>query len=346
MRIAFVMPAFNEEALLGETVDGVLPVADFILIVNDGSQDRTGEIADGYQARYPGRVEVIHQSNTGIGGAVIAGMQRILATRPDIDALGITASDAQCDPALIPAFRRVLETEPTMDVVKGSRFLHPESLHTMPRFRYYGNRGISLLMQVILGYYKISDVLHGYLLGRRAVFERMDFSRIAQGYDLENTMMAEFRRLRCNIGLVPSPSRYGRAKSTIVLRTQIPRTLKRMGHLLYQRLSSGPLPDRLAPLMFITGNLPGAYLAMRLTSPEVRVFPVEAPAGPTDGSGAVVAADGAGGPGGPASGAVADGSHASGGVANHQREVGHVAGDNRPRPDQGKPAHGDSRQDG
>jgi Glycosyl transferase family 2 len=343
MRIGFVMPAFNEEALLGETVEGVLPVCDHIVIVNDGSTDRTGEIAERYRSQHPARIDVIHQANAGIGGAVIAGMQRILNDRPDIDAIGITASDAQCDPALIPAFRRVLEREPGIEVAKGSRFLHRESLHTMPRFRYYGNLGISLLMQVILGYYRISDVLHGYLLGRRSVFARMDFSRIAQGYDLENTMMAEFRRLRCNIALLPSPSRYGRAKSHIVLRTQIPRTLKRMGRLLAQRLTTGPLEDRIAPLMFVTGNLPGAYLAMRLTSPEVRVFPVD----PADGaSGAPGAAHGTDGAAGQTTTAVANDSNLTGGVSQRQREVGQVAGDDRARADHGKPTQGDPGQDG
>ena len=272
MRIAFVMPAFNEEELLGETVDGVLPFVDRLVIVNDGSKDGTGRIADGYRARFPDRVDVIHQENKGIGVAVIAGM-RLLLQRNDIDAIGITASDNQCDPILIPAFRHILEKHGEIDVAKGSRFLHPQSLHQMPRFRYWGNRGVSLTMQLILGYYGMSDVLHGYLLGRTRVFREMDFSRIADGYDLENTMMTEFRRIRCRFGLVPSPSRYGREKSKIIYRTQIPKTLRKMTSVLGRRLTSGPLTDRLAPLLLTTGNLPAAYLAMRLTSPSVRVFP-------------------------------------------------------------------------
>ncbi len=279
MRIAFVMPAFNEEELLGETVDGALPVSDLIVIVNDGSTDGTGAIADGYRARYPGRVAVIHQQNTGIGGAVKAGIS-LLLERSDVDAIGITASDNQCDPALIPVFRHILETEPSINLAKGSRFLHPESLHSMPRFRYYGNRGVSFAMQLVLGYHGMTDVLHGFLLARTDVFRRMDFSRIAQGYDLENTMMAEFRRLGCNAGLVPSPSRYGRAKSKIVYRTQIPRTLGRFGNLMLQRLTSGPLAERLAPFFFAVGIWPAAYVAMRLTSPQVRIFPADAVAGP------------------------------------------------------------------
>ena len=277
MRIAFVMPAYNEEELLGETVDGVLPVAERIVIVNDGSTDGTARIADGYRAKYPDRIDVIHQANTGIGGAVIAGM-RILRERDDIDAFGITASDNQCDPALIPVFRQILESEPTIDVVKGSRFLHPQTIDTMPRFRYWGNRGVTAVLRLVLGYHDMSDVLHGYLLGRRRVFEQMDFDQIAAGYDLENTMMAEFRRLRCNFGIVPSPSRYGRAKSKIVYRTQIPRTIRKVASVLARRLTSGALPDRLAPLFLVTGNLPAAWLAMRATSPTVRVFPGPAPA--------------------------------------------------------------------
>ena len=268
MRIGFVMPAFNEEELLGETLEGCVDLVERLVIVNDGSTDATGRIADEWARAQPDKIEVIHQANTGIGGAVIAGMRRLLA-HGDLDALGIIASDNQCDPALIPRFRQVLETRPELDVAKGSRFLHTETLHAMPRFRYWGNRGVSMVMQLVLGYRGMSDVLHGYLLGRVGVFRAMDFSRIAAGYDLENTMMAEFRRLRCRFGILPSPSRYGRECSKIVYRTQIPKTLRKMADVLRVRLGSGPLRERLAPLLLVSGNLPAAYLALVLTSPRV-----------------------------------------------------------------------------
>jgi glycosyltransferase involved in cell wall biosynthesis len=284
MRIGFTMPAYNEEELLGETVDGVLPVVDRLVIVDDGSKDATGAIADRYKQHYPDRIDVIHQDNKGIGGAVIAGMRMLLA-RNDIDAIGIAASDNQCDPSLIPLFRKVLETQSDIDVAKGSRFLHPETLYNMPRFRYWGNRGVSAAMQLILGYWGMSDVLHGYLLGRRIVFETMDLSQIAEGYDLENTMMAEFRRLHCSIALLPSPSRYGREKSKIVYRTQIPKTLKKMAHLLGRRLVTGSLTDRLSPAMLMTGNVIGSIVAMRLTSPEVRIIDPEMVSCDDDGTG-------------------------------------------------------------
>jgi len=278
MRIAFVMPAYNEEDFLEESLDSVLPYMERIVVVNDGSKDSTGALAEAYAARYPDKVEVIHHpKNRGIGGAVTTGIKHLLL-RDDVDAIGIVASDNQCEPLMIPRFREVLEQNPEIDIAKGSRFLHPESLDAIPRFRYYGNIGVSAVMRLILGYWGMSDVLHGYLLARTHVFREMDLGRVADGYDLEITMMTEFRRLRCKVGLLPSPSHYGVEKSKIVAHKEIPRFLARMGHILGRRLVSGELTDRISPALLATGNVPLAVLAMWLTSPDVRVFP--GPAGP------------------------------------------------------------------
>ena len=180
------MPAFNEEELLAESVDGCLPLVDVLIIIDDGSTDATGRIADDYARRFPQKVEVIHQANKGIGGAVVAGIRRLLA-RGDVDAVGIIASDNQCDPALIPRFRRILETRAHIDVAKARVSYHPETLHHMPRFRYWGNRGVSALMQLILGYRGMSDVLHGYLLAHTRVFSAMELGRIARQARISRT---------------------------------------------------------------------------------------------------------------------------------------------------------------
>lgn len=290
MRIGFSMPAYNEELLLEETVRGLTGLVDRLVIVNDGSKDQTGAVADRLAKELPW-VSVIHQQNTGVGGAVLAGIRKLLASG-ECDAIGIIGSDNQCDPSLVPIFRWILDSQPDVSVAKGSRFLHPETLHNMPRFRYWGNRGVSAVMQIVLGYWGMSDVLHGYLLARTAVFRDMDLDSIAAGYDLENTMMAEFRRLRCAIALVPSPSRYGRERSSIVLRTQIPKTLKKTAAILLRRLTQGSVADRLTPALGVLSGstalasvvtlnplLAGTstFLAactaasLRLTSPPVRI---------------------------------------------------------------------------
>jgi glycosyltransferase involved in cell wall biosynthesis len=279
MRVGFSMPAYNEELLLAETVAEALPHIDRLVIVDDGSRDATPRIADELAARHPDRVEVVHHPrNRGAGAAVVTGLRALLA-HDDLDALGLIASDKQCDPALIPCFKSILKRYPDIEVAKGSRFLHRQTLHRMPRFRYWGNRGVSAVMQLVIGYSGMSDILHGYLLARTRAFRQMDLSQIANGYDLENTMMTEFRRLGAAFALVPSPSRYDRETSKIVYHRQIPTTIKRVGRILAHRLTTAPLADRLPPLLLAPAlpslgtSLPLALLANRYTSPSVRVFP-------------------------------------------------------------------------
>lgn len=274
MKIAFACPALNEEALLRRTVERTLHMMDFLVIVDDGSTDRTGEIAEELKREFPDKIEVIHHpKNKGIGGAVKSAF-RLLLQRGDMDAMGVIASDNQCEPDLVQRFREILETMPDVDVAKGSRFLHPQSLHEMPAFRRWGNRGVSTVLQLTLGFWGMDDVLHGYFLARTDVMRQMNLDAVADGYDLENTMMAEFRRLRASFALVPSPSNYGEAVSKIVYRTQIPRTIATVSSMVARRAVEGP--DRLGLALFLMSvptlgaTLPFALLRLKRTSPKVK----------------------------------------------------------------------------
>jgi len=258
------------------TVESMIDRMDRLVIIDDGSTDRTGEIADELAREHPGKIDVIHQANAGIGGAVKAGF-RLLMKRDDIDAMGIIASDDQCDPDLVTRFREILDEMPDVDVAKGSRFMHPRSLHNMPTFRKWGNRGVSFVMQLALGYWGMSDVLHGYFLARTSTMRQMDLDSIADGYDLENTMMAEFRRLRATFALIPSPSRYGEEVSKIVMKKQIPRTIKTVAGMVAHRAVTGP--DRLGLALLalsvptLGATLPLAAARMQRTSPKVKKLP-------------------------------------------------------------------------
>jgi len=74
--ITFAVPCYNSEDYMRRCIDSLLPGGDRveIIIVNDGSTDRTGLVADVYQAQYPDIVKVVHQENKGHGGAVNAGL--------------------------------------------------------------------------------------------------------------------------------------------------------------------------------------------------------------------------------------------------------------------------------
>ncbi len=74
--LTIAIPSYNSEGYLAKCIESLLPGGDDveILVVNDGSKDRTAEIADEYAAKYPGIVRAIHKENGGHGSAVNTGI--------------------------------------------------------------------------------------------------------------------------------------------------------------------------------------------------------------------------------------------------------------------------------
>ncbi|MFT4157161.1 MAG: glycosyltransferase family A protein [Microbacterium sp.] len=73
--LTIIIPAYNAEAYLNRAMGAIAGMDRIeIVIVDDGSTDRTGQIADSWSARHPDTVRVIHQDNRGHGGAINAGL--------------------------------------------------------------------------------------------------------------------------------------------------------------------------------------------------------------------------------------------------------------------------------
>ncbi len=124
--VTVVLPAYREEANLEACVEdmlGALAVVSerhYVVIVNDGSDDRTGDIADSLAARHPGRVEVVHHEvNQGYGAAVRTGIATAL-DRTDAPRLFLTDSDGQFRASQLPWFVAEAEAE-RADAVIGFR---------------------------------------------------------------------------------------------------------------------------------------------------------------------------------------------------------------------------------
>ena len=75
--ISFVVPCYNSEEYMEKCIESLLIGKDDveIIIIDDGSSDNTGKIADRYQKKYPKIVKAIHQENGGHGAGINTGLK-------------------------------------------------------------------------------------------------------------------------------------------------------------------------------------------------------------------------------------------------------------------------------
>ncbi|MGO8957335.1 MAG: glycosyltransferase family 2 protein [Streptosporangiaceae bacterium] len=172
--VAIVMPAYREEANLAATVRDFLATAESlgvphsIIVVNDGSSDRTGEIADRLAAAYPGRVYAIHHEvNQGYGHAVATGIRAALE-RCGHRWLFLTDSDGQFKSGDLAMFLEEARRE-RADAVIGYRQHRADPVHRkVNAFLWTRLSGLMLPVRVrdVDCAYKLIDrrLLHGVSL--------------------------------------------------------------------------------------------------------------------------------------------------------------------------------------
>jgi glycosyltransferase involved in cell wall biosynthesis len=155
--IAVVVPAFNEERWIAETVRRTPEYVDSIVVVDDASLDGTAREA---QRAGGDRVEVIrHPDNRGVGAAIVTGYRRAEARGADV--VAVMAGDGQMHPDdLEGVLRPILRGE--ADYVKGDRLAHPDVLRTMPPARLAGTAALAWLTRHASGLDRLSDSQCGY----------------------------------------------------------------------------------------------------------------------------------------------------------------------------------------
>ena len=142
-RVAVVVPAFDEEHLVGETIRGIPEFVDRIYVVDDGSRDRTAAAAIGVGEP---RVQLIrHERNSGVGAAIASGYRQALAE--EVDVTCVMAADNQMDP---DELEWLVEPVARGDVeyAKANRLVSGEAWKVIPRTRYLGNAVLSLLTKI------------------------------------------------------------------------------------------------------------------------------------------------------------------------------------------------------
>jgi dolichol-phosphate mannosyltransferase len=184
-----ILPTYNEAENIEAIVAAALPqlastgLEHRILVVDDGSPDGTGRIADGLAAADP-RVEVLHRtSKEGIGPAYLAGFARALAGGADL--VMEMDSDFSHDPADLP---RLVAAAERADLVLGSRYVPGGGVTDWGLLRRFVSRGGSLYAKLILGI-PVNDLTGGFKCFRRSVLERLDLDGVsADGYGFQIEM--------------------------------------------------------------------------------------------------------------------------------------------------------------
>jgi glycosyltransferase involved in cell wall biosynthesis len=159
LTVVVMMPALNEEKTIGEVIERVprdigVPADIKVLVVDDGSEDRTSELA-----RERGAIVIRHPRRRGLGRSFAVGLERALEEGADI-VVNIDA-DGQFDAARITDLvRPILEDE--ADFVTASRFASPEIVPDMPVIKKWGNRQMSHLVNFVTGTTDLTDVSCGF----------------------------------------------------------------------------------------------------------------------------------------------------------------------------------------
>jgi glycosyltransferase involved in cell wall biosynthesis len=203
-RVAVVVPAYDEEALIGETLASIPEFVDRIYVVDDHSQDATAVRAQ--EVGDPRLEVIVHDRNEGVGAAIVSGYRRALAER--IDVACVMAADGQMDPADLETIAGAV-ARGEVEYAKANRLFTGQAWELMPRHRYLGNAVLSMLTKIASGYWHVADSQSGYTAISRAQLERLDLDRIYPRYGFPNDMLVHLNVWNARVRDVPSRPIYG-----------------------------------------------------------------------------------------------------------------------------------------
>jgi dolichol-phosphate mannosyltransferase len=199
-RVLVVVPTYNEKDNLALLAEGILAHPGFrLLVVDDGSPDGTGDLADDLARSYPGRVEVMHRTGPrGLGRSYVDGLQRAMESGADL--IFQMDADLSHNPEHLPALAAVADH---YDVVIGSRYLNGVSVVNWPLHRIFlsafANRYVRAVTRI-----SVTDCTSGFRCWRREALERLPLkSMVSNGYAFIVEMLFEASRRGCRIGEAP-----------------------------------------------------------------------------------------------------------------------------------------------
>lgn len=209
-RVVVVMPAYNAEMTLEKTWKEVMEqeVVDLVVVVDDNSPD--GTVATAQQLENV----VVHKHDDNLGYGRNQKTCYRVALEHGADIVVMVHPDYQYTPKLINAMASLVATG-LYPCVLASRILGGQAMtQGMPAWRYYANRFLTLVGNILLGT-KLSEFHTGYRAYSRELLERLPLEHNSDDFVFDNQLLAETIWLGCPIGEISCPTRYATDASSI-----------------------------------------------------------------------------------------------------------------------------------
>jgi glycosyltransferase involved in cell wall biosynthesis len=218
-RVGVVVPAFDEERLVAETIRGIPAFVDRIFVVDDASRDDTAARAE--DAEDP-RVRILrHERNLGVGAAIATGYRQALDEQ--IDVTCVMAADNQMDPTELESLVAPV-ARGEVEYAKANRLFSGEAWTVIPHTRYLGNAVLSLLTKIASGYWHVADSQAGYTAISLDALRKLDLDRLYPRYGVPNDLLVHLNVQNARVRDVPSRPIYDVGeRSGIRLRSVVPR---------------------------------------------------------------------------------------------------------------------------
>ena len=219
--VGVVIPAYNEELLLPDTLAGIPSFVDRVFVVDDASTDATVGRAQAAALSDPRIVVMTQERNQGVGAAVVRGYAR--AVEEEIDVVCVMNGDNQMDPTELIALAAPVARDEA-DYAKANRLFTGEAWNLIPHWRYLGNAVLSMLTKIASGYWHVADSQAGFTAIALPMQRNLDLRAIYPGYGYPNDMLVHLNVWNARVRDVPSRPIYGIGeRSDIRLRKVIPR---------------------------------------------------------------------------------------------------------------------------
>jgi dolichol-phosphate mannosyltransferase len=216
--VYIVLPAYNEEASMPPLLESLQETMEEnfiryeVVVVDDGSHDRTVQITEAYAPRMPLHL-ISHASNQGLGAAVRDGLQAALERSSDRDIIVTMDADDTHTPGLIVRMTRMIGEG--YDVIIASRYRPESRVYGVSLLRRIMSAGASWLLRILFPIRGVRDFTCGYRAYRASVLRqavahyREEFLN-QEGFQCMVDILLKLRRMPLIFGEVPLVLRYDR----------------------------------------------------------------------------------------------------------------------------------------